>query len=176
MTRIHRDFTAPWQSRAIQDVLQTLLLAEILCPSSEIWLLSAWITDVEVIDNSSRAFSGVRPDWPADRIRLSSVIEAIVRRGGRIAVVLRDVEHNSPFLRRLREIQRQGGRLGLALSPVAHEKALIGDDYVLGGSMNFTMTGMNSSDEHVLLRVDREAAAQRRLALSARWKDHLRWL
>ncbi len=176
MTPQSRDFSTPWQSQAIQKTLQTLLVAEVVRPSSQLWILSAWITDVHVVDNGARAFSGVRPDWPADRIPLSSVVEAIVERGGRVALVLRDVEHNAPFLRRLREIQqRRPGRLGIAVSAAAHEKAIVGDEYVLGGSMNLTVNGLNHSDEHVLLRVDRQAAAQRRLALSARWKEHLSW-
>ena len=94
MISLSRDFTTPWQSQAVQDVLQSLLLAELVHPSTELWLLSAWITDVEVVDNSARAFAGVRPDWSKGRIRLSSVLEALVGRGGRVAVVLREVEHN----------------------------------------------------------------------------------
>ncbi len=176
MTSLSRDFTTPWQSRAVYDVLQSLLLAELVHPSAELWLLSAWITDVEIIDNSARAFAGIRPDWPKGRIRLSSVLEALVGRGGRVAVVLREVEHNDPFQNRLKAIQKNfRGCLGLAVSTTAHEKALIGDDYVLGGSMNITMSGLNHSDEHVLLRVDAEAAAQRRLSLSARWGGQLSW-
>lgn len=176
MTPLSRDFTTPWQGRAVQDVLQSLLLAELVHPSAELWLLSAWITDVEVIDNSARAFAGVRPDWPKSRIRLSSVLEALVGRGGRVAVVLREVEHNEPFVRRLKAIQKLSpNRLGLTISASAHEKALIGDDYVLGGSMNITMSGLTHSDEHVLLRVDPEVAAQRRMALSARWGGQLSW-
>jgi phosphatidylserine/phosphatidylglycerophosphate/cardiolipin synthase-like enzyme len=104
------------------------------------------------------------------------VLEALVGRGGRVAVVLREVGHNDPFLGRLKAIQKVfPNRLGLVVSATAHEKALIGDDYVLGGSMNITMSGLNHSDEHVLLRVDAEAAAQRRLALSARWGRQLSW-
>lgn len=173
---LSRDLSVPWQSRPMQDVLQSLFLAELVSPSSELWLLSAWVSDIEVVDNRARAFAGVRPDWPSAKIRLSGVIEALVTRGARVAVVMRDVDHNNQFLRRLEEIQRAArGHLGIARGEAAHEKTIVGDDYVFGGSMNLTHYGLTSNDEHMLLRVDSAAAARRRLALHQRWEGALRW-
>lgn len=171
-----RDFTGPWQSRAILDAFQTLLLREFLRPSPELWILSAWISDVEVVDNSARAFSAVCPDWPAGQIRLSRVIASLVDQGSRVAIVLRDVHHNVHFVRTLRNLQgRADGLLGIALSPGAHEKSVVGEDYILGGSMNLTYGGLTANDEHVLLRAEGRAAAARRLALRERWEASLSW-
>jgi phosphatidylserine/phosphatidylglycerophosphate/cardiolipin synthase-like enzyme len=171
-----RDFTAPWQARAIQEALQSLFAAELAQPSVELWLLSAWVTDLDLLDNSGREFAGLRPDWPATRIALSRVLVDIASRGARVCVVVRDAEHNRPFIRRLREQQAAiSGRLGVAVSPNAHEKTLVGDDYVLGGSMNLTFNGTTRNDEHMLLRVDRSAAASRRLDLNRRWGSELSW-
>ncbi|RWO55368.1 phospholipase D-like domain-containing protein DpdK [Mesorhizobium sp.] len=171
-----RDFTGPWQSRAILDAFQTLLLREFLRPSPELWILSAWISDVEVVDNSARAFSAVCPNWSAGPIRLSRVIASLLDQDSRVAVVLRDVQHNVQFVRTLRNLQsRADGRLGIALSPGAHEKSVVGEDYILGGSMNLTYGGLTANDEHVLLRADGRAAAARRLALRERWEASLSW-
>ncbi|GAN75846.1 phospholipase D-like domain-containing protein DpdK [Acidisphaera rubrifaciens] len=173
---LSRDYSGPWQSRAIRDTLQTLLLSELLRPSPELWILSAWISNVEVIDNTARAFSAVRPDWPAASIRLTEVIKALANRSGRLCVVVREVDHNALFIRSLRDLQLEtDGRLGLAIAPAAHEKAVVGEDYIFGGSMNLTLSGLTASDEHVLLRVDRQAAASRRLALQERWSGSLQW-
>jgi hypothetical protein len=173
---LSRDFSGPWQSRAIRDTLQTLFLSELLRPSAELWILSAWVSDVETVDNTARAFSAVRPDWPAAAVRLTEVMRALAGRGGRLSVVVREVDHNANFIRTLRELQAEtDGRLGLAISPTAHEKTIVGEDYIFGGSMNFTQSGLTSSDEHVLLRVDRQAAASRRLALHERWSGVLQW-
>lgn len=174
---LSRDYSGPWQSRAIRDTLQALFLSELLRPSSELWILSAWVSDVEAIDNTARSFSALRPDWPAASIRLSEVIRALADRVGRLCVVVRDVQHNGHFIRTLRDLQPETkGRLGLAISPTAHEKTIVGDDYIIGGSMNFTHSGLSSSEEHVLLRVDRKAAASRRLALQERWQNRLQWV
>lgn len=176
MRSLSRDFTAPWQASAIQEALQSLLAAELVCPSSELWLLSAWVTDLDLLENSARAFAGVRPDWPAAGIALSRVLAEIAAKGSRVCVVVREVEHNRPFVRRLCDRQATApGRLGIAVSPHAHEKTLVGDDYVLGGSMNLTLSGTTRNDEHMLLRVDRSAAASRRLDLNRRWGSELAW-
>ena len=176
MRSLGRDFTAPWQARAIQEALQSLLAAELASPSAELWLLSAWVTDLDLLDNSARAFAGLRPEWPAAGIALSRVLADVASKGARVCVVVRDVDHNHAFIQRLRSRQiSSSGRLGLAVSPNAHEKTLVGDDYVLGGSMNFTHSGTTRNDEHMLLRVDRAAAANRRLDLNRRWGSELAW-
>jgi phosphatidylserine/phosphatidylglycerophosphate/cardiolipin synthase-like enzyme len=93
-----------------------------------------------------------------------------------VAIVMRDVDHNNPFVRRMEEIQRAArGHLGVALGEAAHEKTIVGDDYVFGGSMNLTNYGLTANDEHMLLRVDPAAAARRRLTLHQRWEGALRW-
>jgi hypothetical protein len=173
---LSRDYSGPWQSRAIRDTLQTLILSELLRPSAELWILSAWVSDVEAVDNTARAFSAVRPDWPTAPIRLTEVIKALASRGSRISVVVREVDHNAQFIRSLRDLQMEAeGRLGVAIAATAHEKTLVGEDYIFGGSMNLTHSGFTSSEEHVLLRVDRQAAASRRLALHERWSRSLQW-
>ena len=173
---LSRDLSLPWQSRAMQDVLQSLLLAELISPSTELWLLSAWVSDMEVIDNRARAFSGIRPDWPSSKIRLSKIIETLVIFGTKVCVVMRDVDHNNPFHWALKEIQFSApGKLGIAVGETAHEKTIVGEDFVFGGSMNLTNSGMTSNEEHMLLRVDPTAAAHRRLDLRHHWEKVLKW-
>lgn len=174
--RLSRDLNGPGDSRAIRDVVAGVLAAEIVRPSTELWFLSAWVTDLVVLDNSTRAFTSVRPDWPAGPVRLSDALEGIAGRGGRVAVIVREVDHNRDFLSRMKRARaRVPGRIGLATSPDAHDKGLVGDDYLFEGSMNFTLSGFGVNDEHVLLRVDAEAAAARRLALRERWSEVMRW-
>src|SRR5690242_11175642 len=69
------------------DFLQSLFVTELLAPSRRLWIASAWVSDVLLIDNTSRQFATLVPDWPADRVRLSSVIRALVERGSEIVVV-----------------------------------------------------------------------------------------
>lgn len=167
-----RDLTGPTQGRAIRDLLQSLLVAETLVPSSPLWILSGWISDIAVVDNRAGRFGDVDPEWPLGPVPLSAVLRTIVRRGGSVAVVLRDVEHNRPFLERLRGIQRSNpGRMRTALASDFHEKGIVGADYDLSGSMNFTHRGVEVNDEHLIFRTDRATVATRRLTLDAHWQD-----
>jgi phosphatidylserine/phosphatidylglycerophosphate/cardiolipin synthase-like enzyme len=44
-----------------------------------------------------------------------------------------------------------------------HTKGLVGDDYFLSGSMNFTESGIRLNEESIRLELDPEAVAQARL-------------
>lgn len=169
-----RDLTAPGQQRAIRDLLQSLFVAELLQPSRPLWLLSAWISDIEVLDNSAYQFAALCPDWPANRIPLSSVLRTLVARGGEVIVILRDVTHNQPFAQKLRDIAAAyPDRLRWRLAPDLHEKGIVGDDFMIHGSMNLTHSGITMNDEHVVYRTESAAVAERRLQLTERWKGLL---
>ena len=60
-----RDLHGPTQSRAIRDLFQSLFVAELINPSPKLWLFFAWISDVEILDNSARQFAVLEPDWPS---------------------------------------------------------------------------------------------------------------
>jgi PLD-like domain len=169
-----RDLTGPAQSRAIRDLLQSLFVLEALHPSKTLWLLSAWITDAPIVDNGARQFSAIDPEWGAGVVRLSSVIRTIVERGGRVHLITRRHEINQPFIDQMLQLRRQS-TMGLALlvEDDFHDKGLVGDDYELAGSMNFTRKGIETNDEHLILRTDPHILAERHLALSACWKSRI---
>ena len=127
-----RDLSGPGQTAAIRDLLQAIFVAELVRPSHPLWITSGWISDIELLDNTAGAFACLQPDWPAAPIRLSSLIEAIVSRGGEVRLVVREVEHNKTFVGRLADIRR---RYGLAAEwrtdKSFHAKGLLGDGFCL---------------------------------------------
>jgi hypothetical protein len=167
-----RDLTGPGQTRAIRDVLQSLFATELLRPSRRLWIGFGWISDIEILDNEARQFSALQPDWPAASIRLSAVIEAVANKGCDVVILIRDHANNRGFIERMRPLQ-QAGLVRMIIAPDFHEKGLLGDDYVLSGSMNLTWNGVTVNDEHVLLRTDSAAVAERRLQLEEKWGAHL---
>src|SRR5947209_18482515 len=100
-----RDLHGPAQSRAVRDLFQTLFAAELINPSPKLWLFFAWISDVEILDNSARQFAALEPDWPAAPIRLSDLIRALLRRGASIRLIIREDGHNDYFIVRLRALK-----------------------------------------------------------------------
>jgi hypothetical protein len=170
----YRDITGPGQARAFKDLLQSVFIGEVLHPSSPLWLYFAWTTDVFIVDNTSRQFATLCPDWPTANIRLTTVLQSILRRGGAVKVLLRDNKHNDAFLRSILQLKTAGiGDLQYCLRPKFHEKGMLGADYVIDGTMNLTLSGMQQNDEHILFRQDLSDVAQRRIELQAKWTQHL---
>lgn len=165
-----RDLFGPGQATAIRDLLQSLFVAELLQPSRRLWLAFGWISDIEILDNRARQFSALQPDWPATGVRLSTVFEALLVRGGSVALVLRDVEHNRVFISRLSSLRtKYPTRLKVAIDADVHDKGLLGDDFLLSGSMNLTFNGITVNDEHLTLRTDRASVEEWRLVLEQKW-------
>lgn len=166
-----RDLHGPAQSRAVQDLIQSLLVAELIKPSKKLWIFFAWISDVEVIDNAGRQFAALEPDWPALKIRLSLVIAALLRRGAEIRLIIREEGHNDYFISRLNMLKKKyDGQLKWVVAKDFHAKGLLGSDYFLSGSMNFTLNGITVNGEHLVLRTDPPSIAEQKVELETIWE------
>lgn len=169
-----RDLFGPEQTGAIRDVLQSLFITELLRPSSRLWLAFGWISDIELVDNRARQFAALQPDWPASGIRLSQVMAALIEAGGTIALVLRDIDHNRQFIDAIKPLRaRFPDQLQVAWGAVVHDKGILGDDFLLSGSMNLTYNGVTINDEHLTLRTDMASVQEWRLALEQKWSKAL---
>lgn len=171
MAHASRDLHGPAQSRAVRDLFQSLFVMELISPSPKIWLFFAWISDVELIDNSSREFAALVPDWPASPIRLSQVLFALLSRGVKIRLIIREDGHNEYFIARLRLLKsRFGDLIKWKVEKNFHAKGLLGADYFLSGSMNLTRNGISINGEHLVLRTEPAAVAEQSIELESRWE------
>lgn len=169
-----RDLHGPAQSRAVRDLFQSLLVAELINPSPKLWLFFAWISDVDIIDNSAREFAALEPDWPAAPIRLSQVLRALLARGVEIRLVIRADGHNDYFIARLQTLKaRYGEQIKWTVEKSFHAKGLLGADYFLSGSMNLTLNGISINGEHLVLRTDPAAVAEQLIELESRWEGQM---
>lgn len=169
-----RDLFGPGQSVAIRDLLQGLFAAELLSPSRQLWLLFGWISDIAIFDNQSRQFAALQPDWPDSEIRLSLILEALLERGGNIVLILRDVRHNRDFVEGVVDLRnRYPERFRVHLAPEVHDKGILGDDFLVSGSMNLTFNGIMVNDEHIALRTDHASVEEWRMALEQKWREVL---
>lgn len=166
-----RDLHGPAQSRAVRDLFQSLFVAELVNPSPKLWLFFAWISDVDILDNSARQFAALEPDWPASAIRLSQVLRALLSRGVQIRLIIREDGHNDYFIARLNGLRvRFGDRIKWTIEKTFHAKGLLGADYFLSGSMNLTLNGISINGEHLVLRTDPAAVAEQAIELESRWE------
>lgn len=160
--------TRPRNGLAVGDVLTAALVSELCWPSEEFWLVSAWVTDVPVIDNATRRFDAVMGADPRLSMTLSEVLGMLTRSGTQLHVAVREDPHNQMFVERL-ERASAAGTLHLYSSAELHEKMMVGWSWVLNGSMNFTWNGTHRNEESIDFLVDRVEAARQRLELRTRW-------
>lgn len=163
-------------------VLQHIFIAELLRPSASIWLISPWISDMEVVDNSTYGFQHMAPEWPLGGVRLSVVLGTLLQHQVDVHIVTRPLppsyrqqEAHKVTHRFLQELQRQAPP---AASPRIindyddtdeHSKGLLTEHTFLHGSMNFTYRGVHVNGEHVHLTRDPDEINEAYLACIDRW-------
>jgi hypothetical protein len=151
----------------VLDLLGALCSAELISPSTCLWLVSPWISDVDIIDNSAGTFPTLTR-YGRRRIRLAEVLVTLAAEGTSAVVATTSDRHNDAFLRRLALLARDfrvDGKVDVVVdrSGKLHTKALTGDDYALVGSMNITHSGIHLREEHVELRTEPDFVAQARM-------------
>jgi hypothetical protein len=160
------------KSREIPDLLQAIFVAEMMWPSKCIWIVSPWVSDIPIIDNSAGGFSALEPDWPKAWIRLSQLIKFLVMKGSTIRIATRPVEHNLSFIEAIKNIGSH--RVQVAKAEDLHEKGILGDTFYLSGSMNFTFNGISVYEEAVTFSRDSQIVAENRIQMQARWGGPIR--
>ena len=149
------------------DLLAGLFSAELCLPSRCLWLVSPWISDVELLDNSAGTF-GALTRFGKRPVRLAELLVALASTGTHIVVGTTADDHNKRFIERLRLLAddlRVGHLVSISIdgSNNLHTKALTGDDFALAGSMNITFNGIQVREELVDLRTDEAYVAQARM-------------
>lgn len=160
-------FSSP-RLRQIPDLLQSIMAAELLAPSKHFWLVSPWVSDIPILNNEAGSFSAFEPAWPLSRIRLSQTLQCLAESGTQITIVTRDVDHNRNFYN-MTINSSLGARIRFLFSEELHAKGILGDQYYLSGSMNFTYNGIYANTEILHLITDPRLVAEAHLAMRERW-------
>ncbi|AXT85130.1 hypothetical protein C6I20_08005 [Aeromicrobium sp. A1-2] len=168
MTRLIRSIRSSRQNTGVVGLVEAVLTSELLEASEEIWLISPWISDVRVLDNSARAFDDFLLDPASRGYRLSEILSMLATRGTRLRVVTRNDEHNDTFVSQL-ERGCTAFDLRVTRHDDLHEKTMCGEDWVISGSMNFTYNGLLRNDEATTFTWDVPTAASARLEFRQRW-------
>ncbi|MFJ8197321.1 phospholipase D-like domain-containing protein DpdK [Streptomyces sp. NPDC096152] len=152
-------------------ILAMALVGELMSPGPVMWLVSPWISDVKILDNSQGTYDDLFDDNPPSSCSLADLLARITAAGTSLTVVTRPDTHNVQFLGRLHRLAPRH-TVRIVQSPAVHEKTICGRDWMLTGSMNFTVRGLLENDEAVSYKVGGSDAAQARLELAQRWKEH----
>lgn len=156
----------------IKDLLQSIFMSELISPSKCIWIVSPWISDIQIIDNRSNQCTTIEPDWARKQVLLTDVITKLADLGTVIRIATRRDQHNDRFLS---EIQRKSHefekRIYFYENTVLHEKGILGDHYYLSGSMNLTQNGITFSEESLQYITDTSMVSENRISFASRWGD-----
>jgi hypothetical protein len=158
--------TSPELRRRLAEAFASFLVSEFVAPGDEIWFVSAWISNIDCLDNRAGDFDALLGSSPRRWIRLAEVLAGLVRSGRRVRIALRDVPHNDFIVRQITTLLGQpDDRAGWTLkrSPDLHIKGFLGSSLFMSGSMNLTYNGITLNDEYVLFTRDPEKLAQARL-------------
>ena len=157
----------------IQELMQTMFVAEVLLPGEDVWIVSPWISNVVLIDNRSGNFDALNPEWGRREIRLADVLVTLMSHGTRAHVVTRNESSNDSFRTRIADLASEHDleeSLKVHIHDQLHTKGLLLTRSLLMGSMNLTYNGMTINDEWVELSLDPVDLSRSRLEF-ARYKE-----
>ena len=167
-TRPSRYINSRVSTQQVPDLLQAIFAAELIRPSRCLWVVSPWISDIQVIDNGVNEYATVQPDWIRGPVRFSQVLTSLAEVGTTVHVATRPLPHNERFIRALEE-GMSSGKIRPHLEEELHEKGIVGDNFYLGGSMNFTHNGITINEEAVIYETSPPVVAERQVAFRHRW-------
>jgi phosphatidylserine/phosphatidylglycerophosphate/cardiolipin synthase-like enzyme len=148
---------------AVRELLQIVFAAELLAPSRCLWLVSPWLRDIPVLDNTSGSFLFLCPDFPLTEVRLSLVLRELLARGSQLVIATRPDPANAQVHDSLRGIGLDD-RLIFYERAELHAKGIVGNAYALIGSMNLTYNGLDRLTEMLVFETDRSAVEPLRLS------------
>ncbi len=168
--KLHRVLHSNAGQREASELLQSVLAGELIRPSTRLWLVSPWISDIPVIDNGADAFSKLEPAWARSEVLLSQVLGYLAASGTDCRIVYRDDGRSAAFIGALNRRERElAVQFTLIPTEPLHEKHLLTDAVYLTGSMNFTHGGTERYDEGIHLHIDPPLIHGEHLEFEKRW-------
>ena len=141
------------------EVLSGLMVGLLISPEP-IWLVSPWLSDFSLLDNCSGQWDSVEASWGSREISFNEVLACAVNNGCKLRVVTRDDSHSRRFIQQLNNRLNSGFDFKYQYSERVHTKGLLTDNCFLKGSMNYTWSGTNRNDEHVMLTNDSQMISE----------------
>lgn len=152
----------PLGRRQLKEALGSLLIGVIVSPE-DIWLVSPWVSDFELLDNRSGNWTAIEPAWEMRHIRFSELLIRALESGSKLRLVTNDDQSNSAFIQRLRISIPDEESFKHIISDKLHIKGILTTKFFLAGSMNFTYSGANLNEEQVQLSVDPGTISEARI-------------
>jgi phosphatidylserine/phosphatidylglycerophosphate/cardiolipin synthase-like enzyme len=148
---------------SVRELLQLIFSAELLAPSRCLWLVSPWLRDLPVLDNTTGSFLSLCPEFPRNEVRLSLVLRELMNRGSQLIIATRPDVGNTQLVESLRDMSTDDQVIFHERAEL-HAKGIVGDRYSLVGSMNLTYNGLDRLTELLVFETERSSVEQLRLS------------
>lgn len=157
-------------TRALDELIESVLISELIKPSEDLWLLSPWVSDIPVMDNRGGEVISLIPAAPARHLRLTEVLIELARRSSQIHVLVRDDPKNRPVIDRLRAAAFEEIAIDVQIVEHLHDKGLLTSRVHVRGSMNFTHFGRMVNEEGIVATANPDALNRARLDYAERFR------
>jgi hypothetical protein len=155
--------TAVDSRNSMRELLQIVFTSELLVPSRCLWVVSPWLRDIPILDNTTGSFLSLCPDFPRSEVRLSLVLREIVGRGSQVVIATRPEDGNSQVIETLKSMGSDEEVIFHERAEL-HAKGIVGDHFSLIGSMNLTYNGLDHLTEMLVFETERSSVEQLRLS------------
>jgi len=156
--------------RQFKETFSNILLGLSLCPE-EIWLVSPWVTDFDLLDNRSNNWSNLNPGWTGRKVRFSELLIFAVQAGCKLKLVTKNDPINKEFQSKLRNAVGASKDFSIIFSETLHTKGFLTPSIWIAGSMNFTYSGTHLNQEQVQLNISKDIILEMKLEFEQSYGD-----
>ncbi len=139
--------------RQLREVLSAQLVGLMIKPEL-IWLVSPWVSDFPILDNRSGNWDSVEPSWGDREIGFLELLTSAINGGCPLRLVTKDDGKSISFISQLKNRLLTSADFKNLSTGNVHSKGLLTHSFFLKGSMNYTYSGANLNDEHLMLTTD----------------------
>ena len=93
----------------LKELLLNLFVAELINPSLKVWIVSPWISDLMIIDNTGGNFNTINPDWNGKKVMLSEVIMQMLSCSTQVNIISNNDQHNKTFFEKIKIKAKEEG-------------------------------------------------------------------
>lgn len=149
----------PLGQRQFREVFGGQLIGLIIKPEL-IWLVSPWLSDFMLLDNRSGDWDALEPTWGSREIGFIEVLARAINGGCQLRIVTRNDSKNKSFISQLKNRLDSRADFKLLMSEPVHTKGFLTRKFFLKGSMNYTFSGVNRNDEHLILTSNKNVISE----------------
>jgi phosphatidylserine/phosphatidylglycerophosphate/cardiolipin synthase-like enzyme len=156
--------------RQLKETLSDLLISLIISPD-DLWLVSPWVSDFDLLDNRCGDWNTIDPRWGARYVRFSELLAAAIDAGCNLKSVTNSHKMNQRFFDQIISNLHSDRSPAWFVKDSLHTKGLLCSRFFLAGSMNFTYNGTHNNDERIQLMIDEDAITEAKIEFERQYSE-----